>query len=130
MNHLKGFSDLFEAKSNILIDVAKDLMNIKIDGNRPDNTDGAYEVEQNSTSISVSFRDLGRWDNDEEAHGGDEEDRDWREDDDQRIWAPGEHKKYLAKFNDWAQNFSWYKSVKLSIQTGEKSYCDFCIELK
>lgn len=88
------------------------------------NNEGIY-------SVTADFRDLGNWiHNEEDAYYREEEgDMDWREDDDNQIWAPGEYKKYFNKFNDWAKRYSWYKYVKLELSTSEKNYCEFSIKI-
>lgn len=97
---------------------------------------GYEDVEINENSVSKSFRDLGDWiDDEEDSYEKDDPDSDeydpgWREDNDNKIWAPGEYKRYAIKFRDWAKGHSWYKKVDLEIETGEKSYCDFTITLK
>ena len=52
------------------------------------------------------------------------------ENNDQRIWAPGEYKRYSKMFVEWAKKFPWYKKVDLQLSTSEKDWCEFTISLK
>lgn len=100
-----------------------------MDGQKPNRDD---ELKSDAKSISVDFRDLGRWEHDEESHSDDQEEEDdsWREDDDQMVWAVGQHTKYMAKFETWAKTKPWYSKVKLEIHTSEKNWCSFTVTLK
>lgn len=97
---------------------------------------GYDDVEINEDSVSKSFRGLGDWIDDEESAyehedpDDDNYDPDWREDNDNRIWAPGEYRKYMNKLKEWASHYPWYEKVVFGIETSEKDYCDFTIELK
>lgn len=108
-------------KQELAKQIAKDFESFKPSGHHGD-------IEIDNVLIRNDFRDLGNWIHDEE-NSYDRED-DWREDDDQEIWAPGEYKKYLKLFTDWAETKSWYKLVKISLQTSEKNWCEFIIEVK
>lgn len=79
---------------------------------------------QDGLTLSRDFRHLGRWIDDMEDGQSDYEDND------QRIWAPGEYKKYAKVFQDWAKTKPWYKKVKLGLETSEKDWCSFTITIK
>lgn len=123
----KKFND--EVSNTSLIIRIKDAMEeMRIDGQRRDGD----VVSDGVDSVSVSFRNLGNWEHDEEAHGGDDEDGDdsWREDDDAMIWAPGEYKKYMALFTKWAKDKPWFDKVKLDIDSSEKNWVEFRVSIK
>lgn len=87
-------------------------------------------IRKDNDSVSKDFRDLGNWiNNEEDQYDDDFDESDW-EDNDNRIWAPGEYKKYLKIFTEWAKRYSWYKYVDLGLQTSEKDWCEFYITLK
>lgn len=109
-----------KAKNDLLSTIKSDFSNFRPGGDRG-------EITVNDTTVTYDFRHLGRWIDDEENYDG--EDDDWREDNDQRIWAPGEYKKYLTLFKEWAKNYPWFKKVKLELQTSEKDWCEFVISL-
>ena len=81
-------------------------------------------AEIRGKEVEKSFRSLGVWENDY----SDEQNE--YEDNDQRVWASGEHKKYLKFFTDWAKKYPWFKKVNLGLQTSEKDWCYFKISLK
>ena|SRR3972149_4297103 len=126
MKHIKLFEE-HGSVSPLIAEIQKALEEMKIDGQRHQN-----DVSVDTNSVSVSFRDLGNWEHDEESHGGDDEDGDdsWREDDDAMVWAPGEYKRYMAKFEDWAKSKPWYDKVKLNISTSEKNWVEFTVTIK
>lgn len=94
---------------------------------KPDNK-RYNDIEQYIDSVTVSFRHLGNWEDDEED-SYDEEDESWREDNDNQIWARGEYQKYKRLFNEWASKYSWYNKVTLGLDTSEKNWCEFTIEI-
>ena len=49
------------------------------------------------------------------------------EDNDNRIWTPGEEKRYKEHFESWAKDHDWYPLVKLSVDTSEKDWAEFSI---
>jgi hypothetical protein len=125
MEHLKKFGSFNEsANDDIMKQITSDMKGLSMDGQRAD----ADEIRISDKSVGVDFRDLGNWVHDEEDAWDREED--FREDDDQMIWAPGEGKKYMAKFEAWAKNKPWYSKVKLGIDTSEKNWCTFTVTLK
>jgi hypothetical protein len=93
---------------------------------------GGGDVQRNGNTVSINFRDLGNWIDDEESGYEHEQDGDygWREDNDNRIWGPGQYKKYSKIFVEWAKRFPWYRKVKLGLSTSEKDWCEFTIALK
>lgn len=106
--------------------IKNDLSVMRMDGQTSD------DEHSGDNYTSVEFNDLGRWIDDEES-GYEREmdgDMDWREDNDNQIWAPGEYKRYMEKFTDWAQSKPWFDKVELSIETGEKNWVTFKVELK
>lgn len=126
MQHIKLFEQ-FIFEDNKIIDQIKSDM----DGLRMDGQSHQGDLNAGDKSVSVDFRDLGKWEHDEEnAWDREEDDPDFREDDDQMIWAHGEHKRYMNKFNEWAKNKSWYSKVKLSIEPSEKNWVSFVVTLK
>jgi len=90
------------------------------------------EISISGNAVEAEIRDLGHWVHDEEnAYYREEDgDDDWREDDDQEIWAKGEYKKYMDKFKDWVKGHKWEKKVNLGLSTGEKNWVYFTITLK
>lgn len=106
--------------------IQQNMKCLRMDGKTSD------EVDINENSVSASFRDIGRWIHDEErGHECEEDgDPDWREDDDNMIWAPGEYKRYKDEFTEWAKGFSWFKDVVLDIDPSEKNWVSFSIALK
>lgn len=108
--------------------IQQDLKGLRMEGSTSDEV----EISLNGKSVSASFRDVGRWIHDEERGRECEEDgdEDWREDDDNMIWAPGEYRKHMDKFIEWARNFVWSKEVTLEIDTNEKNWVSFSITLK
>jgi hypothetical protein len=131
MIKLRNILNEVNKKQELLDTIKSALENMRMDGSRPDD-----DVDMFSNGVGVSFRDLGRWEDDEEMSSdyedpdSDDYDPSWREDNDQQVWAHGEYKRYMQKFTDWAKFYSWYKYVKLSIETSEKNWCEFRIELK
>ena len=97
---------------------------------RPDDTN------KDDDSVTLEFRHLGDWIDDEENSyeyddpDSDEYAPDWREDNDNRIWAPGEYTRYFKKFKEWAARYPWRKYVDLELNTSEKDWCYFTIQLK
>lgn len=81
------------------------------------------DVNVEDDRVSIGFRDLGRW-MDDEQDGQDE-----YEDNDYRIWAPGEYDKYAKIFQTWASNKSWYNQVKLKVNTSEKDWSEFSVKV-
>lgn len=131
MRHLKLFEDMDPKpgdngiESTLQLKIKNDLQGLRMDGQSPSD-----DVRIDGDSLSVDFRDLGNWVHDEEnAWDREEDDPDFREDDDQMIWAPGEYKRYLAKFEDWAKSKDWYPKVKLSLETSEKNWVSFNINI-
>jgi len=108
----------------IVSKIKSDFYSFRPDGQRPN------EIEVRGSYITSDFRHLGNWIDDEEGHDYDDGDRDWREDNDQRIWAPGMYKRYAALFKQWAKEYPWYKKVDLHLNTSEKDWCEFSISLK
>jgi len=82
---------------------------------------GEVRIDSEYNSVSIDFRDLGNWIDDVQSGQEDYEDNDWR------IWAPGEYKKYFTKFQDWASKRPWYNKVKLGLDTSEKDWCYFSV---
>ena len=128
MKHIK----LFEAavgnnNHGLMVKLIQDMKTLKMDGSRPDDDPEGYD-----NSVRVGFRHLGNWVHDEENAWDREEEGDmnWREDDDQMIWAQGEYKRYMEKFKEWAKHFPWFAQVELSIETGEKNWANFVITIK
>lgn len=123
MKNIKSFDQMFEAKK-----VSVDINAIKSDleGFRPGGGGDSQPAEVNGDQASKSFRHLGNWMHDEERDY-DEDDQDWREDDDQMIWANGEYKKYFKVFTDWASTKPWFSNVKLGLETSEKNWVEFTI---
>ena len=106
--------------------IQQDMKRLRMDGKTSD------EVDVDGNYVSASFRDVGRWVHDEErGHECEEDgDPDWREDDDSMIWAPGEYKRYMEEFTQWAKSFPWFKDVVLDINTSEKNWVAFSVTLK
>lgn len=108
----------------------------ELDGFRP--AGGGYYDKENAEvndykgriTIKKGFRDLGNWESDYENHSHDDDnDEGWDEDDDQKVWQDG--KKYRKIFDDWVKQKSWKRYVKSAgVETSEKSWCYFTIELK
>lgn len=94
------------------------------------------EISVDSDTVTAGFRYLGDWEDDEESafehedEDSDDYDPDWREDNDNQIWAEGEYKRFFNYFKDWAKNYSWKKYVDLDLDTSEKNWCYFTISLK
>ena len=80
-------------------------------------------IDAESNIVEMDFRGLGNWIDDEQSGQDDYEDND------SRIWAPGEYEKYLQKFKSWASSKSWHKQVKLDINTSEKDWCSFSVTI-
>ena len=80
------------------------------------------EVDINGNSVWASFRDVGRWVHDEERGRECEEDgdSDWREDDDNMIWASGEYKRYMGRCSPSGQNRS----------LGSRTWCWTSVQVK
>jgi len=104
----------------LLKQIASDLEYFRPDGKRGNDID----INENLLLVSKDFRYLGRWEDDEED--GQEE----YEDNDHRIWAHGEYKKYFNMFKEWAKKHSWYNKVELRLDTSEKDWCYFEIRIK
>lgn len=121
----ESLNELSPGEPSLINQIKVDMMNLRMDGQRANRED---DLSIGDTSVSVDFRDLGNWVHNEEDAWDREED--FREDDDQMIWAPGEYKKYMAKFEEWAKNKSWYPKVKLSIQGSEKNWVSFIVSIK
>lgn len=121
--HVKNFGNfLFENNTEILQQIKNDFSRFL---GRPDS------VDIQGSTVVAEFRDLGNWVHDEEnSYDREEDDENWREDDDQMIWAPGEYKKYAAKFEEWAKDKPWRNQVNISLDTSEKSWCYFTVKLK
>ena len=97
---------------------------------RPDGQSSRdVSVDKDSNRVTAEFRNLGNWINDEEDRYDDDFDESDFEDNDQQIWDDGEYTKYLNKFKAWASPFSWYVNTRLDLQTSEKNYCEFIIEI-
>lgn len=124
MKHIRTFN-LFEGlEDSIILKIKSDMDGLRMDG-QPHQGD----LVVGKDTVMVDFRDLGNWEHNEESH--DEEDGDdWMEDDDQMVWASGEYKKYLTKFQDWAKNKTWFDKVKLDLQPSEKNWVSFVVTLK
>lgn len=90
---------------------------------RPGGGGESGEIRTDDNSVSREFRYLGNWIDDEED-GQDE-----YEDNDQRVWAPGEYQKYFKAFKEWASSKPWFNQVKLGLQTSEKDWCEFYVTL-
>lgn len=108
--------------------IQQDMERMRMDGKTSDEVEASLKGD----CVYTSFRDVGRWIHDEErGHECEEDgDMDWREDDDNMIWAPGEYKRYMEKFTEWAKGFPWFKDVVLDIDTSEKNWVQFSITLK
>jgi len=123
---IKLFEEYLNEGEDIISKIKTDMESFKVDGQRPQG-----DLSVGKDSVSVSFKHVGNWVHDEERHSEEEtEDEDWREDDDQMIWAHGEYKKYMAQFDEWAKGKSWYSKVKLGIDTGEKNWTEFSVTIK
>jgi hypothetical protein len=126
MEHIKNFGSFNESSNeDIIKQIKSDMSSLTMDGQRPNRDE---DIAVGDKSVSVDFRDLGNWVHNEEDAWDREED--FREDDDQMIWAPGEYKKYMAKFDAWAKGKAWYSKVKLGLDTSEKNWCSFTVTLK
>ena len=121
----ENFDELSEGKFTIE-DIQKDLDRFNPGGGGSDS-----QAELRDERASKDFRDLGNWENDEEAGYEHEEDgdMDWREDDDNMIWEPGEYKKYFDIFVKWAESKPWFSNVKLGLETSEKNWVEFSVTL-
>lgn len=108
--------------------IKEDLKGLKMEGEFP----SEVEISWDGTSVGASFKGVGLWIHDEERGRECEADgdEDWREDDDNMIWAPGEYRKHMDKFIEWARNFKWFKEVTLNVNTSEKNWASFSIALK
>jgi hypothetical protein len=114
-----------EGEENILVQVSRDLERF-----RPPGGGKSGEINMNKDSVSKDFRHLGNWINGEQDRSDDDfDDSDW-EDNDQRIWAPGEYQKWKNYFIEWAKNYSWFNKVDLYLSTSEKDWCEFTVSLK
>jgi len=87
-------------------------------------SDDEPEVQRHQgkvTSITMGFRDLGKWDS-----------RPGEEDDDYAEWSEASHEKYKDRFVKWAKSRPWYDSKAMSIRvfSGEKSWAYFEIAFK
>lgn len=109
----------------MLKQITNDISRFAPDGRR---SNREPEIEDNE--VSIDFRHLGNWIDDEERHGYDDEDEGWREDNDQRIWATGEYKKYAKMWKEFISGFPWKKYVELGLHEGEKDWCYFIVHLK
>jgi len=111
-----------------------------LDHYHPGESDMDHHAEIDKNCATREFRGLGEWINDEEDYyeyssdcenDDDEEDcmseDEYFEDNDQRIWAPGEEKHYKEHFERWAKDHDWYPLVKLSVDTSEKDWAEFSI---
>lgn len=114
-----------------LAETIRNDMNRFLRGERVDRQDAEISNYNNSITVSVDFRHLGRWDSDWENSHDREEDggKDWYEDDDQMIWK--DSKKYFTAFKNWVNEYPWKKFVsKIDYDTSEKSWCSFYVTLK
>ena len=130
------------AMDSLLDKIKSDLESFRPQGHRGDieifRKYPVNETEQFTeyTAVTSEFRHLGHWIDDEEsAHEfedpeSDRFDEGWREDNDQRVWAPGEYKRFKAMFTDWAKGYPWFDKVTLDLETSEKDYCEFIVKIK
>lgn len=127
MRNLKTYNELNEAaKAVTLEEIKKDFDGFHTGGGGLDHA----EIGRDDKTVSRRGKHVGNWVHDEEAHSEEgAEDDDWKEDDDQMIWAYGEHEKYMKKFTEWAKDKPWFKKVKLGIETSEKNGVDFIIQI-
>lgn len=114
----KTFNESDELNNNtneiLLQTIASDLRSF-----RPGGYSMKGEVQIENDRVSIDFRDLGNWIDDEEDGQQDYEDNDWK------VWADGQYEKYNKIFKTWASNKPWYNKVKLDLSTSEKSWCEF-----
>ncbi len=120
---IKLFEEYLNEGNDLIAKIKTDMDGLRMDGQRHQG-----DLNDSDSSVSVDFRHLGRWEHNEEDAWDREED--FREDDDQMIWASGEYKKYMAKFEEWAKSKAWYSKVKLSIEPSEKNWVSFTVTIK
>ena len=110
--------------SSLLDEVEKNIRNF-----RPGGGGEEGEIRRDDNQVSKDYRYLGNWIDDEQDRYDDDFDESDFEDNDQRIWAPGEGKKYFEIFKKWAQSYSWFDKVKLGLETSEKDWCEFTVKI-
>lgn len=128
---ISSFADFvnesYNASDKLTQKIKDDLSSLRLDGQSPNEV----RVSSDGMSITADFDDLGNWVHDEEnSYDREQDDPDWREDDDQMVWAPGEYKRYKTKFEDWAKSKGWIKNVELSLDQSEKNWCSFTVDIK
>lgn len=86
-------------------------------------------IEDDFTSVTKEFRNLGKWGTTIDIDMDDEDEQDY-EDDEYQVWSPGEHEKYLKLFRTFVKGKDWEKLVRPILDIGRKKWAYFKIEIK